>query len=99
MAIDVEGPINGMLGALSVGVVAKVVTDTTGSMFNSIARPQARRPIAPRPGRMVKKLQSKESEKYYRINRAGEVKAKAFGVGGPTGFGKAWNGDFSNIGF
>jgi len=96
------GALEDMTNLIPLVVVGGVVTKMTDTMLNQTPRPAPRRvvprPTAPRPGRVVRKLQGTEAEKFYRINRAGEVKASAFGIK-PKQFGKAWNGDFSNIGF
>jgi len=95
------GALEDMTNLIPLVVAGGVVSKMTDTMFNQTQRPAPRRlarPAAPKPGRVVRKLQGTEAEKFYRINRAGEVKARAFGMK-TGGFGKAWNGDFSNIGF
>ena len=95
------GALEDMTNLIPLVVVGGMVTKMTDTMMDRPQRPAPRRvprPVAPRPGKVVRKLQGSEAENYYRINRAGEIKASAFGIK-PKQFGKAWNGDFSNIGF
>jgi hypothetical protein len=96
------GALEDMTNLIPVVAAGGVLSKMTDTMFNQAQRPAPRkavlRPVAPRPGKVVRKLQGVEATKFHRINRAGEVKAKAFGIK-PVGFGQAWNGDFSNIGF
>lgn len=96
------GALEEMTNLIPLVVAGGVVTKMTDTMVNQTQRPVVRRvvpkPAAPRPGKVVRRLQGVEAEKFYRINRAGEVKASAFRIK-PKQFGKEWNGDFSNIGF
>ena len=103
-----DDAINGMLGALGVGVTASIVSGVANSMINNMAKPKsvvpvrrkvAPRPIAPRAGKVVRKIQSTEGEKFNKINQLGYGKAKALGIKQGVMFRNPWNGDFSNIGF
>jgi hypothetical protein len=105
------GALEDMTNLIPVVVAGGVLTKFTSMLGPQtqasapVARPVASRrrvaprPIAPRSGRLVKKLQGTEAEKYYKVQRLGYSKAKALGVTNPVMFRNTWNGDFSNIGF